>query len=82
MRKPRFPATLAFAVVATGAAVTLACGGDDKVADAAQPADAQVADGPPSCLLFCIPTQADAGVTCPMCADEAGNCPGGCRPVG
>ena len=34
------------------------------------------------CSLFCIPDGTDAGVTCDSCADDAGQCPMGCRPVG
>lgn len=83
----RVPAAIAFTLVAgtTGAAITAlpACGHGES------PTDGQLADGIPvpddgSCSLFCIPDGTDAGV-CPNpapCADEMGNCPAGCTPVG
>jgi hypothetical protein len=88
-RALRIPCAIAFTVVAGAAATTSlvslasGCGGGQS------PTDGQVSDGftpgDGGCALFCIPdTESDAGM-CPepvMCADEMGNCPPGCRPVG
>jgi hypothetical protein len=76
----QLPATLAFVVVSAGAMVTAACdGGGGKTADAGQ-----------DCRIQCLPSDhfddgglvGDAGVTCPTCADEMGECPSGCYPIG
>jgi hypothetical protein len=84
-RALRIPCAIAFTVVTGTAGVTAlvgACGGGES------PTDGQVSDGvmfpDGGCALFCIPDGTDAGV-CPdpvECADEMGNCPAGCRPVG
>jgi hypothetical protein len=86
MRRLRIPCAIAFTVVATASGASMlgsACGGGQS------PPDGQLADGliPTDglCSVFCIPDdQSDAGM-CPNpapCADEMGNCPAGCRPVG
>lgn len=89
MTRLRIPAAIAFTVVAGTATVAgitsslIACGHGES------PTDGSVTDGTPfpdgGCAVFCIPDpESDAGV-CPEpapCADEMGNCPAGCRPVG
>ncbi len=82
MTRLRIPAAIAFTVIAGTATVAgitslVACGHGES------PTDGSVSDG--GCAVFCIPdTESDAGV-CPEpapCADDLGNCPAGCRPVG
>lgn len=88
MARLRIPAAIAFTVIAGTATVAgltslVACGHGES------PTDGSVSDGTPfpdgGCAVFCIPdTESDAGV-CPEpapCADDMGNCPAGCRPVG
>lgn len=86
MKRLQIPAAIAFTVVAgtaSVAALAVGCGHGES------PTDGQVSDGVQfpdgGCALFCIPdTETDAGV-CPEpapCADDMGNCPAGCRPVG
>ncbi len=88
-RALRIPAAIAFTVVAGTAttvglsSLTAGCGHGES------PTDGQISDGTVpfpdgTCALFCIPDGTDAG-TCPNpapCADEMGNCPAGCRPIG
>lgn len=89
MTRLRIPAAIAFTVI-TGTATIAgvaslvgACGHGES------PTDGAISDGTPfpdgGCAVFCIPDlESDAGV-CPEpapCADDLGNCPAGCRPVG
>lgn len=87
MTRLRIPAAIAFTVVASTAAITgIVATGCER---GTSPTDGSVSDGTPfpdgGCALFCIPDpNSDAGV-CPdpaPCADDLGNCPAGCRPVG
>ena len=78
MLKLRLPATLAFVIVSAGGALA-ACDSDGgKTADA----------GPQDCSYTCVRDSVDdggpvgdAGVSCPMCADQNGQCPSGCFPI-
>jgi hypothetical protein len=96
VRRLRLPETLAFAVLTAGAVVAAAsCEGGDSKGDGCIVGDAAVSDAAPAdaherCTIFCIPDQVfddggpviDGGPACPLCADENGHCPSGCRPVG
>lgn len=78
-RRPlRLPATLAVALLGTGAVIattSASCGGDDAMQ--------------PTCDIYCFEGVVDGGVPpdggCPLCAELTnGNptCPSGCTPLG